>query len=94
MAATLGASTTAGTGALTASVPAGAVMAIPTGRWLDRHGGRALMTGSLTATALLLPWSQARSIEQLYAVLIGIGCALAAAVRFRVVAPEADSRPW
>ncbi|SIM56764.1 MFS transporter [Micromonospora cremea] len=74
IAATLGASTTAVTGALTASVLAGAILAIPVGRWLDRHGGRALMTvGSLTATALLLAWSQVHTIGQLYAVMIGIG---------------------
>ncbi|MFU8849565.1 MFS transporter [Micromonospora sp. SL1-18] len=74
MAASLGASTTAVTGALTASVLAGALMAIPVGRWLDRHGGRALMTtGSITATALLIAWSQTQGIGQLYAVMIGIG---------------------
>ncbi|WP_328851282.1 MFS transporter [Micromonospora globbae] len=74
MAASLGASTTAVTGALTASVLAGALMAIPVGRWLDRHGGRALMTaGSITATALLIAWSQVQTIGQLYAVMIGIG---------------------
>ncbi|MFU8875437.1 MFS transporter [Micromonospora sp. SL4-19] len=74
MAASLGASTTAVTGALTASVLAGALMAIPVGRWLDRHGGQVLMTtGSITATALLVAWSQVQSIGQLYAVMIGIG---------------------
>ncbi|MDZ5446872.1 MFS transporter [Micromonospora sp. 4G57] len=74
MAASVGASTTAVTGALTASVLSGALMAIPVGRWLDHHGGRALMTvGSLTATALLVAWSQVHTIGQLYAVMIGIG---------------------
>ncbi|TDC64385.1 MFS transporter [Micromonospora sp. KC207] len=74
MALDLGASTTAVTGALTASVLAGALMAIPVGRWLDHHGGRALMTaGSITATALLVAWSQVHTIGQLYAVMIGIG---------------------
>ncbi|MEV4483133.1 MFS transporter [Micromonospora coxensis] len=74
MAASLGASTTAVTGALTASVLAGALMAIPVGRWLDRHGGRALMTtGSITATALLIAWSQVHTVGQLYAVMVGIG---------------------
>ncbi|MEV0425603.1 MFS transporter [Micromonospora sp. NPDC050495] len=74
MAASLDASTTAVTGALTASVLAGALMAIPVGRWLDRHGGRALMTtGSIAATALLIAWSQIQAIWQLYAVMIGIG---------------------
>nr|BFE56308.1 MFS transporter [Dactylosporangium thailandense] len=74
MAATLHASTTTVTGALTASVLAGAAMAIPVGRWLDRHGGRALMTiGSTAATGLLLAWSQVRTVTQLYVVLIGVG---------------------
>jgi MFS family permease len=74
MAVTLHASTTAVTGAFTASVLAGAVMAVPVGRWLDRHGGRALMTtGSLAATALVVAWSQVRTVPQLYAVLIGVG---------------------
>ncbi|MEU4555399.1 MFS transporter [Micromonospora violae] len=74
MAATLGTSTTAVTGALTASVLAGALAALPVGRWLDHHGGHALMTtGSITATALLIAWSQVHTIEQLYAVMIGVG---------------------
>ncbi|MGN9763792.1 MFS transporter [Micromonospora sp. SD12] len=74
MASTLGVSTTAVTGALTASVLAGALTAIPVGRWLDHHGGRALMTaGSLAATALLVAWSQVHTISQLYAVMTGIG---------------------
>ncbi|WBB90818.1 MFS transporter [Verrucosispora sp. WMMC514] len=76
MAASLDASTTAVTGALTASVLAGALMAVPVGRWLDRHGGRALMTtGSITATVLLIAWSQVQTTAQLYAVMIGIGVA-------------------
>jgi MFS family permease len=70
----LHASTAAVTGALTASVLAGAVMAVPVGRWLDRHGGRALMTtGSILATILVAAWSQVRTLPHLYAVLIGIG---------------------
>ncbi|MEU7906947.1 MFS transporter [Actinoplanes sp. NPDC049118] len=74
MAADLHASTTAVTGALTASVLAGAVMAMPVGRWLDRNGGRALMTtGSVAATVLVVAWSRVQTVAQLYAVLIGIG---------------------
>lgn len=74
MAGDLHASTATVTGALTASVLAGAVMALPVGRWLDHHGGRALMTtGSLAATALVIAWSQVQSVAQLYAVLVGIG---------------------
>jgi MFS family permease len=71
---TLRISTTAVTGAFTCSILAGAVMAVPVGRWLDRHGGRALMTtGSIAATALVVAWSQVQQVWQLYAVLIGIG---------------------
>jgi predicted MFS family arabinose efflux permease len=74
MAAALHASTTVVTGAVTASVLAGAVMAVPVGRWLDRHGGRALMTaGSLAATVLVLAWSRVHTVAQLYIVLVGIG---------------------
>lgn len=70
----LHASTATVTGAMTGSILAGAVMAVPVGRWLDRHGGRALMTtGSLVATGLLVLWSQVQQVWQLYAVLIGIG---------------------
>lgn len=74
----LHASTVAVTGALTASVLAGAAMAVPVGRWLDRHGGRLLMTaGSVAATVLLMCWSMVQTLTQLYAVLIGIGIASA-----------------
>ncbi len=74
MTAALHASTATVTGALTASVLAGAVVAVPVGRWLDRHGGRALMTtGSILATALVLAWSQVHTVAQLYPVLIGVG---------------------
>ncbi|MBO4204826.1 MFS transporter [Micromonospora echinofusca] len=74
MATDLGTSTATVTGALTASVLAGAGMSVPVGRWLDRHGGRALMTvGSLVATVLVLAWSQVQTVWQLYAVMIGVG---------------------
>nr|WP_221379257.1 MFS transporter [Actinoplanes polyasparticus] len=79
LAADLGASTTAVTGSFTASVLASAALAVPVGRWLDRHGGRALMTaGSLAGTLLLVAWSQVGSLGELYAVQIGIGIAAAA----------------
>jgi MFS family permease len=71
---TLGASPPAVTGALTAAILAGAAAAVPVGRWIDRHGGRALMTtGSIAATALVIAWSQVRNVTQLYAVMVGIG---------------------
>jgi len=55
MAAALHTSTTTVAGALTCSVLASAAAAVPVGRWLDRHGGRALMTsGSIAATVLIV----------------------------------------
>lgn len=79
LATSLNTSTTTVTGAYTASVLASAVVAVPVGRWLDRHGGRALMTaGSLAGTVLLAAWSQVTEIWQLCAVQIGIGIASAA----------------
>ncbi|MGK5677888.1 MFS transporter [Actinoplanes sp. URMC 104] len=78
LAADLGASTTAVTGSFTVSVLASAVLAVPVGRWLDRHGGRALMTaGSVAGALLLAAWSQVQSLGQLYAVQAGIGVASA-----------------
>jgi MFS family permease len=81
IAADLNTSTATVTGALTAAVLAWAAMAIPVGRWLDRHGGRALMTaGSLAGAALLVAWSQVRTVGQLYAVFAGLGVAMAMAL--------------
>ncbi|MGI5151334.1 MFS transporter [Plantactinospora sp. CA-294935] len=81
MATDLHASTTTVTGAFTASVLTWALVAVPVGRWLDRHGGQALMTtGSLLATGLLVAWSQVRTVTQLYVVLVGIGLAMAMAL--------------
>ncbi|MEU8664322.1 MFS transporter [Actinoplanes philippinensis] len=81
IAADLHTSTTAVTGALTASILTSAVLAVPIGRRLDRHGGRALMTvGSLLGTGLLLAWSQVDALWQLYTVQIGIGAAASASL--------------
>jgi predicted MFS family arabinose efflux permease len=95
MAASLHANTAAVTGALTVSLLAAAATAIPVGRWLDRRGGRALMTvGSLLATLLVLAWSQVHNTAQLYAVWIGIGIGSAAVLyeaAFAVVVSWFDS---
>jgi MFS family permease len=73
--------TTAVTGTFTASVLTSAALAVPVGRWLDRRGGRALMTaGSLAGAVLLVAWSQVHGMWQLYAVQIGIGAAGAASL--------------
>jgi predicted MFS family arabinose efflux permease len=81
IAADLRASTAAVTGAATLSILVAASAALPVGRWLDRHGGRALMTGgSLLGVAAVLVWSQAHTIGQLYAVFVLIGLAGAASL--------------
>ncbi|GAA4923695.1 MFS family permease [Nonomuraea thailandensis] len=65
--------------ALTVSVLITAVCAPLAGRWLDAHGGRALMTlGSLLGTGAVLAWSQVTALWQLYLVFaaIGIACSM------------------
>ncbi|WP_232323975.1 MFS transporter [Catenuloplanes japonicus] len=81
LAADLHTSATVVTGAFTASVLTSAALAIPVGRRLDRHGGRALMTGgSLLGVVLLVAFSGVQEVWQLYAVQIGIGVASAASL--------------
>jgi predicted MFS family arabinose efflux permease len=81
IAADLHASTAAVTGAMTTSIVVSAGAAIPVGRWLDRHGGRALMTtGSLIGVAAVLAWSRVHTLGQLYAVFVLIGLAWAASL--------------
>ena len=77
----LHASTAAVTGAATLSILTAAAAAIPVGRWLDRHGGRALMTaGSILGVAAVLAWSQVHTVGQLYGVFAIIGVAGAASL--------------
>jgi predicted MFS family arabinose efflux permease len=74
----LAASTAQITGALTLALLVSAIAAVPIGRWLDRYGGRALMTGgSVAATLLVVAWSGVRTIAELYLVFAGIGLASA-----------------
>jgi predicted MFS family arabinose efflux permease len=81
VAADLHTTTTAVTGTFTASVLTSALLAVPVGRWLDRHGGRALLTaGSLAGALLLVAWSRVGSLGELYAVQMGIGVAAAASL--------------
>lgn len=54
------------------------VGAIPVGRWVDRHGGRAVMTlGSLLGGVAVLAWSRVQDVAQLYAVFALLGLAAA-----------------
>ena len=51
----------------------------PVGRWIDRHGGRGLMSaGSLAAALLLVALTQVTTTWQLYAVWMGLGAVMAA----------------
>jgi predicted MFS family arabinose efflux permease len=75
----LGASRVAITGAFSVGLGVSALSAIPVGRWLDRHGPRALMTaGSCLATLLMLAWSRVESLWALYAIWCGLGLATSA----------------
>ena len=68
----LGWSRTALTGAYAVAVIVSGVVAIPVGRWLDRHGARALMTaGSATAVLLVLAWAHVSSLISFYAIWTG-----------------------
>src|SRR5262249_60869135 len=71
-------STAGVTGALTLAVLTTATAAVPVGRWLDRHSGRALMTaGSVLGTGAVVAWSQVHTIVELYLVFALIGVASA-----------------
>jgi MFS family permease len=74
MRAELGFSTASTAGAFSLAVLVAGVAAVPVGRWLDRHGPRALMTvGSVAAVGLVVAWSQVRTTAGLYLVFAGIG---------------------
>jgi MFS family permease len=74
MGAELGWSKAAMNGALSLGLAVTGVAAVGVGRWIDRHGGRTLMTvGSLIGAVLLILWSQVTALWQLYAIWVGIG---------------------
>ncbi|MFF0344547.1 MFS transporter [Kribbella sp. NPDC004875] len=74
----LGLSATTATGALTTASLISAVLGIPVGRRLDRHGGRGLMTlGSVVAALSVLAWSRVQTPAELYAVFVVLGIASA-----------------
>lgn len=75
----LGASRVAITAAFSIGLGVAALAALPVGRWIDRHGGRGLMTvGSCLATLLTLAWARVESLPALYAVWLLMGLAMAA----------------
>ncbi len=75
----LGWSLTTLNGALTAGLLVAGLCAYPIGGFIDRHGGRAVMTlGSLCAALLLAAWSTVDSVTGFYAVWLGLGVCMAA----------------
>jgi len=76
---TLGWSLTALNGALTSGLLVAGLCALPVGSFIDRHGGRGLMTtGALGAVVLLGAWSQVETLVAFYAVWIGLGACMSA----------------
>ena len=54
------------------------IAAVPVGRWLDRHGPRALMTaGSCAAVLLLVAWASVRDLWMFYLIMAAIGTVMA-----------------
>ena len=90
MQAELGWSKTTITGAFSAGQLVAGVTALPLGRWVDRHGARAVMTaGSVLASILLVAWSRVHTVAAFYALWTLMGIALAAVLdepAFAVVA--------
>ncbi len=78
------------TGAYSLALLVSGLAALPVGRWLDRHGSRALMTaGSVGGTLLLLAWAAVDSLTAFYLIWAALGLVLAATLyepAFAVVA--------
>ena len=67
------------TGAFSLALLVAGLAGIPVGRWLDRHGPRALMTaGSILAALLVLAWAGVDRVSHFYLIWAGIGLAMAA----------------
>ena len=76
---TTGWSLTALNGALTCGLLVAGLCALPVGTFIDRHGGRGLMTaGALGAVVLLGAWSQVETLTAFYAVWLGLGACMSA----------------
>ena len=68
---------------MTAAFSVGGLIAglcgIPVGRWVDRHGARALMTiGSVGATLMVLAWSSVQTLPGFFLIWAGIGLTMSA----------------
>jgi MFS family permease len=79
MQAELGWSVAAITGAYSVALLVAGLAAPFVGRWLDRHGPRALMTaGSVLGSLLVAAWSRVEGLAAFYLIWAGIGLAMAA----------------
>lgn len=66
-------------GALSAGLLISGLCTYGVGSWIDRHGGRGLMTlGSLGTAVLLVVWSQLHNVVMLYGVWLLLGLCLSA----------------
>lgn len=66
-------------GALSFGLLIAGLCAYGAGSWIDRHGGRWLMTGgTVLASLMLAAWSQVHSLAALYLIWAGLGVAMAA----------------
>jgi MFS family permease len=66
------------TGAFSLALLAAGLAALPVGHWLDARGARGLMTaGSVLASLLLVAFSRATTLPELYAAWAGLGVAMA-----------------
>lgn len=66
------------TGAFSLALLLSGAAAVPVGRFIDRHGARALMSaGSLGGALLVLAWSQVQTLWAFYLVQAGIGLVMA-----------------
>ena len=79
MSAELGWSKAQITGAYSLGQLVAGAIAIPLGRWIDRHGARGVMTaGAILASLMLVAWSQLHSLIAFYAAWALLGVAIAA----------------
>jgi MFS family permease len=79
MGAELGWSQPAITGAFSLATLVAGLAAVPVGRWVDRHGPRAIMTaGSILAAASLLLWSRVSTLAGFYALAVLLGLSMSA----------------
>jgi len=81
MEATLGWSRTELNGAFTLGILVAGALAIPAGRWVDRHGGQApLAWGGVLGAAMLAGWAVMDQLWLFYLLWIGLGVAHATAL--------------